>query len=195
MTRHLTQLLIAMVLLVGAFVSWRLASHTRELATATERRMTFLEASDYWSGQYDAVAEHAAADDAESLLFAANASFRKAQRDFTGAPPVERLDQVMQGYISALKNGGFNQDAAFNFEYVARVRDAAKTPRRTPPPSSVQSAAPADDLPHGATLHGRPGTHPPNTRGEDFEVLTPMDYGERETRPEPTPGRRLPRKG
>jgi hypothetical protein len=193
MTRHVTQMLIAVLLLVGAFASWRQAKRTRELAAATERRLTFVESSEYWSGKYDAVAEQATADRPESLLMAANAAFRKAQRDAMGGAPVERLDQVMQAYASALKNGGFHRDAAFNFEYVARLRDAARTPRRAPPPPATP--APADDLPAGATLHGRPGMHPPNTRGEDFEVLTPMDYGERETRPESTPGRPLPRKG
>jgi hypothetical protein len=195
MTRHVTQLLIAVLLLVGAFASWRLANRTRELAAAAERRLTFVESSEYWSGRYDAVAEQATADRPESLVMAANAAFRKAQRDAMGGAPAERLDQVMQAYASALKNGGFNRDAAFNFEYVARLRDAARTPRRAPPPSAPRAPAPADDLPAGATLHGRPGMHPPNTRGEDFEVLTPMDYGERETRPDSTPGRPLPRKG
>ena len=37
--------------------------------------------------------------------------------------------------------------------------------------------------------------HPPSTKGEEFEVITPMDYGDREAQPEPTPGVKLPRKG
>jgi hypothetical protein len=36
---------------------------------------------------------------------------------------------------------------------------------------------------------------PPTTKGEEFEVLTPMDYGDREAQPEPTTGRKLPPKG
>ena len=50
-------------------------------------------------------------------------------------------------------------------------------------------------LPAGPTVHGRPGMHPPSTKGEEFEVITPMDYGDREAQPEPTPGVKLPRKG
>ena len=95
-----------------------------------------------------------------------------------------------------LKNGGFNRDAAYNFEYVARVRDTlarakgAATPRQTRAMNS-----PNDDLPVGPTVHGAPGIHPPGTKGEEFEIMTPMDYGEREAQPEATPGRPLPRKG
>jgi hypothetical protein len=196
MTRHLTQLVVAAVLIVAAVGAWRTASSLRDQATHEERRLTLREPSDYWSGRYDAVAQAAGADNGDSLLLAANAAFRAAERD-TGAPPaVERLDRVLQAYASALKNAGFNRDTAYNFEYVSRLRDAvAKSPRRTARPQAAPAAPAADDLPGGATLHGRPGTHPPPTKGEEFEVLTPMDYGEREAQPEPTPGRPLPRKG
>jgi hypothetical protein len=95
-----------------------------------------------------------------------------------------------------LKNAGFSKDAAYNYEFVARLRDATarSKPARQPSSPRATPAAP-DDLPAGPTIHGRPGEHPPDTRGDEFEVLTPMDYGEREAQPEPTPGRPLPRKG
>jgi hypothetical protein len=51
------------------------------------------------------------------------------------------------------------------------------------------------ELPDGPTIHGRPGTHPQPSRGEEFEILTPMNYGDREAQPEPTPGVKLPKKG
>lgn len=196
MTRPILQLLVAFGLVAASFVSWRMAGTTGERASRAARLLTLQELDEYWAGKYDAVTERASADEPPSLVAAANASFRKAQRDTAGVLTVERLDQTLQAYASALKNGGFNRDAAFNFEYVARLRDAiAKAPRRPSPPATRAAPSPADDLPIGPTLHGRPGMHPPATRGEEFEVLTPMDYGERETRPEATPGRPLPRKG
>lgn len=158
-------------------------------------------AADYWAGRYDAVGDGDAANAADDvlLLSAANAGFRRAQREAGSRPPsVERLDQVLQAYAAVLKNGGFNRDAAYNFEFVARLRDSVartKAPaqsRQTPPRASPPSN---DDLPSGPTVHGTPGAHPPNIKGEEFEILTPMDYGEREAQPEATPGRPLPRKG
>jgi len=149
--------------------------------------------ADYWAGRYDAVRSSNAANESDValMLLAANSAFRKAQREAGGRlPSVEQLDQTLQAYAGVLKNGGFHADAAYNYEYVARLRDrvarsAVPGPTR---PGQVPLAAPTpvlrgDDLPAGATIHGRRGTHPPNTRGEEFEVLTPMDYGEREAQP------------
>jgi hypothetical protein len=197
MTRPIIQLGIALVLIAAAVASWMAARASRERALQHERIATLQERSDYWSGRYDAVAKAASADDAESLLRAANAAFRKAQRDGGGTPAVERLDLAMQAYASALKNGGFTRDAAYNYEYVSRLRDvlAKAKPGKPRPQAPGTAATVADDLPLGPTIHGRPGTHPPDPRGEEFEVITPMDYGEREAQPEATPGRRLPRKG
>jgi hypothetical protein len=196
MTRHIAQLVAAAALIAAAILSWRAAASTRDLAAHEERLFTFQESSDYWSGRYDAVSAAASADDGDTLRAAANAAYRKVQRESSGAPSVEGLDRVLQAYTSALKNSRFSQDVAYNFEYVARLRDViAKTPRRPAKPSAAATTSLPDDLPTGRTLHGEPGVHPPSTRGEEFEVLTPMDYGEREAQPEPTPGRPLPRKG
>jgi len=96
-----------------------------------------------------------------------------------------------------LKNSGFDRDAAYNYEYVARLRDAAARAKPRPEPSSrppVRNPRPGE-FPDGPTIHGRPGMHPPATKGEEFEVLTPMNFGDREAQPEPTPGMRLPKKG
>jgi hypothetical protein len=169
----------------------------REDTTASEALSALV--SDYWTGRYDAVLSSDAANEAddEVLVTSANAAFRKAQREAgTRSPSIEQLDRVLQAYAGVLKNGGFNRDAAYNFEYVARVRDTlarakgAATPRQTRAMNS-----PNDDLPVGPTVHGAPGIHPPGTKGEEFEIMTPMDYGEREAQPEATPGRPLPRKG
>jgi hypothetical protein len=125
--------------------------------------------------------------------------YRKAQREAAGRTVgIERLDQSLQSYAGVLKNGGYTQDAAYNFEVIARLRDVAARSKAGTPATRNQPTTAArrnDDLPVGPTIHGRPGMHPPNTKGEEFEVLTPMDYGEREAQPEATPGRPLPRKG
>jgi hypothetical protein len=174
-------------------------------------------ARDYWHGRYDALTSSSTArehDDAASLLIAANATFRQVQREAGGRLlTVDELDRALQAYAGVLKNGGFERDAAWNYEYIARLRDnaAKEKPARQPgrasgsPGPTVEGARagaaqrPArqdtSGLPAGPTIHGRPGTHPPSTKGEEFEVITPMDYGDREAQPEPTPGVKLPRKG
>jgi hypothetical protein len=156
--------------------------------------------ADYWAARYDAIVSSDASNEADAalLLTAANATYRKARRE-AGArmPTADRLDQVLQGYAGVLKNGGFNRDAAYNYEFVARLRDGvARSKTQVPPRPLTQFATVVSGgLPAGPTVHGTPGTHPPGTKGEEFEIMTPMDYGEREAQPEATPGRPLPRKG
>jgi len=220
MSIPITRLVLSLLLLAAGAISWTAAGVAEDLSSRHERLAvladperpsrgrwtTALEAVldpggstrsatvSYWRGDYAVVSsgEHTDSDD---LMMAANAMFRQAQ---AGSDPisVERLDRTLQAYAAVLKNAGFSRNAAYNYELVARLRDSiarSKPSRQRPQPPA--SPAPADDLPAGPTIHGRPGLHPPNTRGEEFEVLTPMDYGEREAQPEPTPGRPLPRKG
>ena len=220
MNTPVTRLVLSLLLLATGAISFVAAGVAEDLASRHERVAVFADpeqgsrgrlatalqtlvdfdgstrstTASYWRRDYAVVSpgEHTESDD---LMMAANAMFRQAQ---AGADPisVERLDRTLQAYAAVLKNAGFSRDAAYNYEFVARLRDLiarSKPSRQRPQPPA--SPAPADDLPAGPTIHGRPGLHPPDTRGEEFEVLTPMDYGEREAQPEPTPGRPLPRKG
>jgi hypothetical protein len=162
--------------------------------------------SRYWQGDYRSLTDpaRAVADDRGLLIVSANAALRQAQREAGGRPvSVDRLDQVLQAYASVLRNVGFDRDAAFNYEYVSRLRDTVARAKPTGArPEAARQQAPAGppqpapgDLPVGPTIHGRPGTHPPASRGEEFEIITPMNYGDREAQPEPTPGVKLPKKG
>lgn len=164
----------------------------------------------YWLGRYGAVAADTGSSgaDAEILLAAANAAFREAQRaPATGPAAVQKLDGVLQAYASALKaapdakalaSEAFAKEAAYNYEFVARIRDhvaraqgkAAKLGPITPPAPRF-----GGDLPLGATIHGTPGAPPPDARMEDLQMIAPMEYGDREAQPEATPGARRERKG
>jgi hypothetical protein len=154
----------------------------------------------YWLGRYDGVAADTAesAADVDVLLAAANAAFRQAQGDpATGPAAVQRLDGVLQGYASALKASARNADAAYNYEYVARIRDqVARAPKSTI--AAVAGAASrmmGGDLPAGPTIHGRPGAPPPEAKMEELQTIMPMEYGDREAQPEATPGAKRERKG
>jgi hypothetical protein len=168
-----------------------LSAHARrELATA-----------DYWSGRYTEAMDIGRQEiDPDLLLIAANASYRASQREGgAGQAAVQRLDGVLQAYAAVLKAAPQQNEAAYNYELVARVRDglarAAAGKAKPDAKAALPARAQAGDLPAGPTLHGRPGAPPPEVKAEEFQIIAPMEFGDREAQPEPTPGGKLPRKG
>lgn len=164
----------------------------------------------YWLGRYDSVAADTSngAADADILIAAANAAYRESQRDpATGPALVQRLDGVLQAYAAALKAAPSHPDlsaaastqaeAAYNYEYVARVRDqVAKSPAgKSARAPAVVGPRMGDDLPSGPTIHGTPGAPPPDAKMEELQTIAPMEYGDREAQPEATPGAKRERKG
>ena len=168
----------------------------QRLSTDIRRTRTTVE---YWLGRYGEVADEANGDlDAEVLLAAANAAFRSHQREGGPGPAqVQRLDGVLQAYAAVLKAAPRHMDAAYNYEYVSRVRDQAARAGKGAKEAARIAAAPRrpGDLPAGPTVHGRPGGPPPDMKAEEMEVLAPMNYGDREAQPEATPGGKRERKG
>jgi hypothetical protein len=161
-------------------------------------------ASAYWQGRYGSVAADTtgrggdSGADAEVLLAAANAAYRDSQREPAAGPAaVQRLDGVLQAYASALKAGTALAEAAYNYEYVARIRDeVARAPQAKPAkPATASAPAIVGDLPIGPTIHGRPGGPPPDAKMEELQMIAPMEYGDREAQPEATPGAKRERKG
>lgn len=154
----------------------------------------------YWIGGYDDVIEERSQElDPEVLLTAANAAFRVSERE-AAAPQqqlVQQLDGVLQAYAAVLKASPRHADAAYNYEYVSRVRDkvASRVAGKTPPVAVAKARSRAGDLPEGNTIHGRPGGPPPDAPTEEFQVIAPMEYGDREAQPEATPGGKIQRKG
>jgi len=153
----------------------------------------------YWLGRYDAVTAdtNQQAADAEVLLATANAAFRLNQRDpGTGTGAVQRLDGVLQAYAAALKAAPRHAEAAYNYEFVARLRDAvARSQGKVARPPVAGGPVMAGDLPGGTTIHGSPGAPPPDAKTEELKTIAPMEYGDREAQPQPTPGGRRERKG
>jgi hypothetical protein len=154
----------------------------------------------YWLGRYGAVAADTTdvESDAAILLTAANAAYREAQRDpAVGPAAVQRLDGVLQAYASALKASPRNVEAAYNYEYVARIRDQVARSPQGRIAGSTTAAGPVmgGDLPAGPTIHGGPGAPPPDAKMEELQTIAPMEYGDREAQPEATPGAKRERKG
>ena len=206
---------IAIALAAGAWFSWAEANTADRRANARQQIVTLQYAEvdtdvdsvtsatvAYWLGQYSNVTGDTddTVADAEVLRTAANAAFRDAQRDpGVGPAAIQRFDGVLQAYASALKASPRDVEAAYNYEYVARLRDQVARSqgkvKLTPAPAEPAQRKAAGDLPVGATIHGRPGMPPPEEKLEDLQMLSPMEYGDREAQPEATPGAKRERTG
>jgi hypothetical protein len=160
----------------------------------------------YWLSRYTALTDMltgtagAASSDPEVLLLAANAAFRTSSPQGADRKAVvDRLDTVLQAYADILRKAPSLADAAFNYEVVARLRDAAsRAPSRAArdrktPPKPIETVS--IDLPTGPTIHGLPGAPPEGTDMSTFKTVTPMRYDEREDQTEPGKGKEIRRKG
>jgi len=166
---------------------------------------------EYWLARYQALADPSGAvgagpapEDPMLRLVAANAQFRaSAPRTADPKVAIERLDGVIQAYADVLRRDPSLSDAAYNFEYVARLRDtiarekpAARSAREKKLASVVPKTEEATvDLPTGPTIHGLPGGPPEGVPMSDFKTLSPMRYDEREEQMEPGRGKAIRRKG
>jgi hypothetical protein len=162
------------------------------------------ETADYWQAKYESLTPERDATgglvehDPHRLFLAANAAFRGAQRATADrAGIVRQLDEVLKGYVDVLKNSAGHLDAAYNFEYVARLRDSVVRARGTAvklQPSTEEGGA-SGDLPAGPTLHGHPGAPPPGVSMAQFKMVVPMRPDERKEQPEAGRGPAKVRKG
>jgi hypothetical protein len=160
----------------------------------------------YWLSRYDSLTDLTLATggqaltDPQTLFVAANASWRAippptANRKAT----IDRLDGVIQAYADVLRRDPSAADAAFNYEFVSKVRDTlAKAPPTRGPVKEKKAEKPENvslDLPAGLTVHGRPGGPPEGTDMSDFKTISPMRYDEREEQMDPGRGKAVRRKG
>jgi hypothetical protein len=139
---------------------------------------------DYWRARYEALTPlTGSTGDAPStnpglLMIAANAMYRAtAPEPGNTRGSVERLDSVIQAYGDVLRADPTSVDAAYNYEYVSRVRDAFAKGRLLARPQ--RKIALSDDLPVGPTVHGRPGGPPPDTGMDAFKTFMPLQNDER----------------
>ena len=149
----------------------------------------------YWRAEYDELtpltaAMRTAVHDSSVLLAAANAVYRASHPEGADRKAaIDRLDTVIQAYAEVLRSDPAAVDAAYNYEYVVRLRDAlakAKGPLRREPKGDASEAS--VDLPAGPTVHGRPGGPPADVPMNDFKTITPMRFDEREEQAQPGRG-------
>jgi hypothetical protein len=131
----------------------------------------------YWQRDYESVlpaqAEPVALVDESNVelqLVVANAAHRFGQ---SGAKDRESLLQALNeaasGYSTVLKNNIWHEDAAYNYEYIVRLRDEIARGRR--PPVSQQQ--------EGAADLGEQGAPSPDTSLKGFQIYVPLEGSER----------------
>ncbi|OFW35714.1 MAG: hypothetical protein A3F70_18870 [Acidobacteria bacterium RIFCSPLOWO2_12_FULL_67_14] len=164
------------------------------------RRATAL----YWDKRYGSLklerdaAGQLVESDPEILFTAANAAYRAgigSGSDRVAA--VRALDEAVANYAEVLRKAPGHVEAAYNYEYAVRTREAAARPGEGPRPRTAQRAttpaagetgeavaAAAYDLPAGPTLHGQPGAPPEASDNAKFKMLVPMRPEERQGTPD-----------
>jgi len=99
-------------------------------------------ASRYWQRQYETLApgqgdptNAVPRDNVDLQFIVANAVYRAHQsRAKDRATLIEALNAGMNAYLVVLKNATHREDAAFNYEYLARLREEIEKGRRKPDP-------------------------------------------------------------
>ena len=157
--------------------------------------------SQYWQSDYPGLEFQRDASgaipeqDAELLLLSANASYR-ATKVIPGDPGVDRqLQSVESSYAEVLKRDPANVEAAYNYEFVARVRGMLASTRSAKPGVKGQNSAEKVHMTSGRTVDGDPGAPPQGTDMTQFKVLVPKQGDERKDDPEAGKGAKRVRKG
>ena len=172
----------------------------------------------YWRADYAAIAPKRDANGVITetnpaiLFLTANAAYRGSQAATDHNDVVRRLDAVVKAYAEVLKApaascvggaqgcGSRSVDAAYNYEFAIRAREAAVKAKPGAAPKSaaakaVLKALDEGDLPAGATLHGKPGGPPPATDMNQFKIVIPKRGEERKDAPDAGKGGQKIRKG
>jgi tetratricopeptide (TPR) repeat protein len=151
--------------------------------------------SQYWLGEYEALAVPADATRAELdpavLMISAHAAYRRMALDGGDPDAIRRLNRILELYVEVLKRDPRQIDAAFNFEFIARRRNALASLGGAR--ASFQRAAALP--PPGRTLHGDRGAAPLGLDKTEFKVIVPQPSDERQEQREAGSGTPRARKG
>lgn len=129
----------------------------------------------YWQRQYQAIVPeiadpvgNVASDNTELQLVVANAMYRIGQAESKDKQTtIAALDAGINAYLTVLKNAGREEHAAYNYEYLVRLRDdIAKGRRKTEPPPDVVGP------------FGREGGPPFVSDKNEFQIYVPLESSE-----------------
>jgi hypothetical protein len=138
----------------------------------------------YWRRNYAAIVPPRAdpigsvpAENAELQFIVANAVFRQGRAAAkTPAGVLQALDQGIAAQLAVLKNSARNEDAAFNYEYLLRLRAAVAV--------NPDAGLGSDEAGDEKTTHGQPGGAPKQSDPSDFKIHIPLEAKEFENEAE-----------
>lgn len=157
------------------------AHYTRWLPGAAGRAAADLQAREasarYWQREYDALLPREAdpvgaveGDNVSLQVMVANGLYRAGQsRSTTRETTMQALDEAISGYMTVLKGEQWDERAAYNYEYLLRLRDELSSGKR-------KTAPPPDNKEASLGTAGGPGEA---TSMKKFEVYIPQDAEER----------------
>jgi len=133
----------------------------------------------YWQKDYAAVIPQQSdpvgavpQDNSDLQLVVANAVYRANQSKMKDKEStIAALDQSILTYVTVLKNSPKNEDAAYNFELLVRLRDEIDKGKRKPGPAEMVLKGP-----DGAA--GAPPTI--DSSMSDFKIYIPLESQERQ---------------
>jgi hypothetical protein len=154
-------------------------------------------ASRYWLRQYDRLGSSqqqpsATGPSASYLMLVANAGYREVAGALTDATPIERFDGIARLYLDVLQHDANLIDAAYNYEFVIRRKNAVLRERAARRRTGAQGRAGPEPA---TSLHGSAGAAPPEPDTDDFKILVPQRPEERRRQPEAGAGGGKARKG
>jgi hypothetical protein len=155
------------------------ATGTAKAAVDARRKAT------YWLGDYQEFLE---STDGDLKMLAADASYRAMRaQGGTWQSVTTKLDAIAKRYADVLREHPENEDAAYNYEFVVRLRAAVAT---------AKQAIPALDLDTtGLTVHGHRGGPPEGSDTKKFKMIVPMRPDERMEAEQAGRGAQKTRKG
>jgi hypothetical protein len=138
----------------------------------------------YWQRDYGAIVPAQAdpigavpPENVELQFIIANAVFRQGlARAQTPATTMQAIDAGIAAQLAVLKNSLRNEDAAFNYEYLLRLRAAVALK----PDAGVGSNEEGTEK----TTHGQPGGAPKQSDPTDFKIHIPLEAKEFENEAE-----------
>jgi hypothetical protein len=172
----------------AAYAKWIPRAGARAERDLATRRA----ALQYWQKDYSGVLPReadpvGAVDNANVDLqqVVANASFRAAQPKMTDKiAALQALDESIGNYMAVLRNESWNQDAAFNYEYLVRLRAEIAQGKKKPASSPEKT----DNL-------GEQGQPAQNNSTKKFEIYVPLEGSERSEQGEAGKGAAIQKKG
>jgi hypothetical protein len=149
--------------------------------------------ANYWLGRYEALTlqrdsggtlvEH----DPELLLVAANAAYRANESTPADRQTsIQRLQTIGTYYADLLKSNPELFDAAYNYEFTARLRASLERSARPPTPPDDKSRP---------AIHGHAGAPAKGAAPNKLNIIVPKSGDERTNSPEAGQGQQKVRKG